>query len=202
MRRSSTLRVESISFTSATREAARADLDERPRQAADHLPEEVRRADPEEEEVGRLGRRLEAREPHLDESRIVSLGVLAEAAEVVPAGEEVRGGLHGLRVEAVLDPPDVALAERRAAPRDAVAVDALPGVVARVERPRRRREVEDVDVRREAVVEACRIFPSSRGGALNAPWSEATCANAWTPASVRPAPFTLTSVPRTSRQAA
>ncbi len=118
------IRVASIASTSATREPARADLDERPRQPADHLPEEVRPADAEEEEVGRLGRRLEARERDLDERRVVALGVLAEAPEVVAAREKVGRGLHRARVEPVLDPPDVALAERGAPPRDPVAVDA------------------------------------------------------------------------------
>src|ERR1019366_260862 len=91
-------------------ETAPADFEERPGEAAHHLPQEVRAADAEEDEVGRVGRRLDPSESALYERRVVALGILAEAPEVVPAHEEVRRRLHGGGVEVVLHPVDVPLA--------------------------------------------------------------------------------------------
>ena len=71
---------------------ARADLEEDPDDAPDHLPEEVRGGDPDEDEAVRLGRRGDAGRLDDDDGRVVPLRVLAEAREVVPAREEPRLG--------------------------------------------------------------------------------------------------------------
>src|SRR5205823_5279676 len=78
-----------------------------------HLPEEMRRLDAEEDEVLDDG---DVAAPDDDDARLVLLQTLVgEGAEVV-APDQARGGVaHRVRVEAVLDPPDERLRERRAA---------------------------------------------------------------------------------------
>jgi hypothetical protein len=134
-------------------EAPRSDLYERSDEAPDHPPEEVRRGDPEEDQVGSGWRRLHARPRDLDGGRVVAVGVLAEAPEIVAAREARRGLAHPHRVQRVPDPPDERLAEGGSPPRDPVAIDPEERIVARVKPGRRGGELEKVDVVRKSVVD-------------------------------------------------
>ena len=140
--------------TSRFRHPAGADLDEDADDAPDHLPEEVRGGDPHENEAVGFGRRRHLDALDDDDRRVVPLRVLAVALEVVPPREEPGGALHGADVERVPHPVDEGLPEAGAPAGDAVAVDALHGVVAGVERGRGDGEGEDVHVGREEVVPA------------------------------------------------
>lgn len=134
------------------RDFAEADFDEGADNAADHFPEEVGGFDAEENQV--VGG-ADFGGGDDDDGGFAGLGVvgLGEVAEVVAAGEE-RGGVgHGLEVEAVLDPPDLALVEGGFAGGDLVEVGAGGGVVAGVEVRVGFLEVENDDVGGEEFVE-------------------------------------------------
>lgn len=78
---------------------------------------------------------------------------MSEGAEVVAAREEGGGVGHGLDIELVLDPPDLALVEGGFAGGDLVEVGAGGGVVAGVEVGMNLFERKYYDVGGEEVVE-------------------------------------------------
>jgi hypothetical protein len=111
----------------------------------------VRPGDPDQDEVAVL-RDLEAVDEHF--RRLLVGLVRCERREVAHADEHGGGGAHRVRVERLLDPPDIGLEERGLAPSDLVDVAPLDGIVPRVEAVRRLVDRADVDVGRQRVVEA------------------------------------------------
>src|SRR5439155_26163677 len=83
----------------------------------------------------------------------VFLAICRERLEIAHADERARARTHPRDVERVLDPPDERLRKRGAALGDLIDVAPRHGVVPRVEPMRHLLNREDVDVRRELVVD-------------------------------------------------
>ena len=117
---------------------------------ANHLPQEVGRAQTHENQVAGLPDLHEIE----DHARFRILGsCVGVGGEIMHAGQAVDCLPHGVDVERIADPPDPRLEERAACTADLVEVDALPGVVSRMEAIGGGDGAGDMDVRWEAVVE-------------------------------------------------
>lgn len=130
-------------------------LDRGANQAPDHLPEEVRRHDPQQQKIPRLAH-LGALDHH--DGAGVRRRLLAEAREVVPTRQDRPGALQQRYVQLALDPPDERLGECRPPARHLVDVAARRRVVPRVEAVGCEIERENLDIGRKEVVHlaACR----------------------------------------------
>src|SRR5438874_391376 len=137
------------------RQAAAADLDEHADDAADHLPEKMRSLDGDQNQLAFLDELHavdeDARRPRL--LPFVARVGGGKRAEVAQADDRACSLAHARNLERLLHPPDVAFRERRAAARDLIEVAARDRVVARVKAVRHLRRREDVDVRRQLVVD-------------------------------------------------
>jgi DUF971 family protein len=144
------------------RQGSAADLDERGRQLSNHLPEEMRCTDAEENHRAVC---VELDEVDEHRGRFGLRATIGEGSEVVHSRDRHRGSLHQREIEIVLHPPDERLGERGPAARDLVEVDARLRVVARVELIGRFADIDHRDVVRQQIVQLSRDLARMRVGA-------------------------------------
>ena len=90
---------------------------------------------------------------HQDLGRLLVRVIVAEGLEVVPAREPGRGGLHAGQIEWLAHPPHERLGKRAAPARELIQVTTRDGAMPRVETMGHGIDGQDVDVRRQRVVD-------------------------------------------------
>ena len=111
-------------------EVSSADLYEHPNDASHHLPEKVGSSDAIEDQVCM---NAEFGTSHFNEGGSFLLHVVAKSPEIVPPGKQSGGCGHRFDVETILHPPDERLGEGPPPQCDLVEIEALLGIVPRVE---------------------------------------------------------------------